>query len=81
MFGEPLFAVLALEFGGGSGRGGFELVCHILGEVGLGGLGEVRGVCLVKVLVHDVLPLVSRVWELGLVLVEPVVEVVNETVM
>ena len=68
VLGEPLFAVLALEFGGGSCRCGFELVCHVPGEVGLGCLGEVCGVCLVKVLLHDGLPLVSGVWELGLVL-------------
>ena len=81
MFGEPLFAVLALEFGCGSCRCGFELVRHELGEVGLGGLGEVGGGCLVKVLLHDGLPLVSGAWKLGTVLVEPVVEVFNEAVM
>ena len=76
---EPLFAVLALEFGGGSCRCGFELVCHVLGEVGLGGLGKVCGVCLVKVFLHDGLPLVSGVWEFVLVSIEPVVEIFSST--
>ena len=78
MFGEPLLAVLALQFLCGIGIGHIVKVEHVLGEVRAGGHTQMVVGVRIEILLQDVVEGLCGCWWMRVVDGPPIVEVLEE---